>query len=131
MVIDTSALLAILQGEPAGAALVRAIDAAASRSMSSATFVECSSVVSSRFGAEGLRDLDHFVTKAEIQIVALDADQAYVARQAYRQYGKGQHAAGLNLGDCFAYALATVLGEPLLCVGDDFPRTDVECQDVD
>ena len=125
MVLDTSALLAILQDEPARAALVRAIDSAPSRSMSAATFVECSIVVSSRFGAEGLRDLDHFVTKAEIQIVPVDADQAYLARNAYRQYGKGRHAASLNFGDCFAYALAVALGEPLLFVGDDLARTDV------
>jgi ribonuclease VapC len=126
MVIDTSALLAILQGEPPRDALIGAIDAAQTRSLSTATFVECSIVVSSRYGPEGVRDLDHLVTKAEIELVPVDADQAYVARQAYRQYGKGSHTAGLNFGDCFAYALAVTLGEPLLFVGDDFALTDVD-----
>ena len=125
MVIDTSALLAILQDEPTRAALVHAIDSAPSRSMSTATFVECSTVVSSRYGSEGLRDLDHFITKAEIRLAPVDADQAFVARDAFRRYGKGQHAAGLNFGDCFAYALAVNLGEPLLFTGGDFARTDV------
>jgi ribonuclease VapC len=127
MVIDTSALLAILQGEQSHDRLIAAIDAAPTRAMSVATFVECSIVVSSRYGAEGLRDLDHFIVKAEIALVPVDAEQAYLARQAWRQYGKGQHAAGLNFGDCFAYALAVTLGEPLLCIGDDLVRTDADC----
>ena len=125
MVIDTSALLAVLQDEPERSRFNEAIEAADSRMMSTATFVEVSIVIESRYGGEGLRDLDLFIDRAGIELVALDVEQAKVARQAYSRFGKGRHAAGLNYGDCFAYALANVLGQPLLYKGDDFPRTDV------
>lgn len=93
--------------------------------MSTATFVEVSIVIESRYGAEGLGDLDLFVDQAGIELVALDGDQAKVARRAFSRFGKGRHPAGLNYGDCFAYALAMVLGEPLLFKGEDFTQTDV------
>ncbi len=125
MVIDTSALLAILQDEPERRRFNEAIEVAEARRVSAATFVECSIVIESRFGAEGLRDLDRLLERAEIEIVAVDAQQARVAREAFARYGKGRHAAGLNFGDCFPYAVATVLGEPLLFKGEDFARTDV------
>lgn len=125
MVIDTSALLAILQDEPERRMFNEAIEAAESRLMSAATFVEASIVIESRFGAEGLRDLDLFVERAGIGLAAVDAEQAHVARRAFSRFGKGRHRAGLNYGDCFAYALANVLGEPLLYKGDDFGQTDV------
>ena len=125
MVVDTSALLAILLDEPERRAFNEAIEAAESRMMSAATFVEASIVIESRFGAEGLRDLDLFVERAGIGLASVDAEQAHVARRAFSRFGKGRHPAGLNYGDCFAYALATVLGEPLLYKGDDFGRTDV------
>jgi ribonuclease VapC len=125
MVIDTSALLAILQDEPERRAFNEAIEAAASRAMSVATFVEVSIVIESRHGAAGLRELDHFVDRAGIELVSVDAEQGRVARAAWSRFGKGRHPAGLNFGDCFAYALARVLGEPLLCKGDDFARTDI------
>ena len=125
MVIDTSALLAILQDEPERRAFNEAIEAAGSRLMSTATFVEVSIVVESRYGAEGLHDLDLFVDQAGIELVAVDAEQAKVARRAFSRFGKGRHPAGLNYGDCFAYALAVALGEPLLFKGEDFPQTDV------
>ncbi len=125
MVIDTSALLAILLDEPERRAFNEAIDAAESRVMSAATFVEVSIVIESRFGAEGLRDLDLFIERAGIELAAVDAEQAHAARRAFSRFGKGRHRAGLNYGDCFPYALATVLGEPLLYKGDDFPHTDV------
>ncbi len=126
MVIDTSALLAILQDEPKRRAFNEAIEAADSRLMSTATFVEVSIVIESRYGAEGLGDLDLFVDQAGIELVALDVDQAKVARRAFSRFGKGRHPAGLNYGDCFAYALAMLLGEPLLFKGEDFPQTDVK-----
>jgi ribonuclease VapC len=114
MVIDTSALVAILLNEPERRAFNQAIEAAEARRMSTATFVETSIVIESRFGAEGIRDLDLFVERAGIDLVAVDAEQAQVARRAFSRFGKGRHPAGLNYGDCFSYALATVFGEPLL-----------------
>jgi len=125
MVIDTSALLAILQDEPERRAFNEAIEAAERRSMSTATFVETSIVIESRYGAEGLRDLDALVTTAAVELVALDAEQAHVARTAFSRFGRGRHPAGLNYGDCFAYALARVRAEPLLFKGRDFAQTDL------
>ena len=125
MVIDTSALLAILLDEPERRAFNEAIEAADSRGLSVATFVELSIVLESRFGAEGLRDLDLFVAQAGIDLVAVDLEQAQVARRGFSRFGRGRHPAGLNYGDCFAYALAVVRGEPLLFKGEDFSRTDV------
>jgi ribonuclease VapC len=125
MVIDTSALLAILLDEPERRLFNEAIEGAESRLLSAATFVEVSIVIEARFGAEGLRDLDVFIDRAGIKLISVDSEQAHAARRAFSQYGKGRHPAGLNYGDCFAYALATVLGEPLLFKREDFPRTDV------
>jgi ribonuclease VapC len=125
MVIDTSALLAILFGEPERRSFNEAIEAAESRRMSAATFVEVSIVIESRFGAEGVRDLDLFIERSGIDLIAVDSAQAQAARRAYSRFGKGRHPAGLNNGDCFSYALAMVLDEPLLYKGDDFGRTDV------
>lgn len=125
MVIDTSALVAILQDEPERRGFIEAIEASSVRLMSAATLVEISIVVECRYGAEGVRDLDLFVAAAAIEIAPVDQEQAGVARQAFARFGKGRHPAGLNYGDCFAYALATVTGEPLLYKRDDFSRTDV------
>ena len=125
MVIDTSALLAILDDEPERRAFNEAIEGAEARLMSVATFVEASIVVEVRKGAEGLRDLDLFIDRGRIELVAVDAEQARVARQAFSRFGKGRHPAGLNFGDCFPYALAKVLGQQLLFKGQDFSRTDI------
>lgn len=129
MVIDTSAMLAILLDEPERRAFIQAIERDPTRLMSVANFVECSLVLETRFGVEGLRDLDLFIARAQVTLVPVDADQAYIARQAYRQFGKGRHAAGLNFGDCFAYALSRTHGEPLLFKGQDFAATDVASPD--
>jgi ribonuclease VapC len=94
--------------------------------LSAASFVESSLVIEARVGPDGIRDLDLFVAKADINIEPVDIDQAYVARQAYSQYGKGRHPAGLNYGDCFTYALAKLSGEPLLFKGHDFSKTDLD-----
>jgi ribonuclease VapC len=126
VVIDTSALVAILQGEPEGRRFNRAIEAAETRLMSLATFVEASMIIESRYGAEGVRDLDQFIDRAGIRLIDVDREQAEAARDAFKRFGKGRHRAGLNYGDCFAYALAIEKGEPLLCKGDDFIHTDVE-----
>ena len=126
MVIDTSALLAILQNEPERRPFNEEIATADNRLVSAATYVECSMIVESRYGAEGVRDLDHFIARAQITIVPVDAEQARIARDAFRRYGKGRHRARLNYGDCMTYATARVADRPLLFVGDDFARTDIE-----
>jgi ribonuclease VapC len=125
MVLDTSALLAILRDEPERRAFNEAIEAADTKLMSVATFVEVSIVLEARHGAEAVRDLDLFLERAGIDLVPVDLEQARVARRAFSRFGKGRHRAGLNYGDCFSYALASVLGEPLLYKGDDFVHTDL------
>jgi ribonuclease VapC len=127
MVIDTSAVLAILQNEPERRTFNEAIETAETRSMSTASFVESSMILESRYGADGVRDLDLFIAKAQITLVPVDVELAHLARQAFRQYGKGRHPAGLNYGDCFSYALSRSLAEPLLFKGDDFTQCDIEC----
>ncbi|MCY3857219.1 MAG: type II toxin-antitoxin system VapC family toxin [Rhodospirillales bacterium] len=126
MVIDTSALVAILQDEPERGAFNEAIEAADRRSMSVVSFVEASTILETRFGPDGVRALDLVIAKADIELVPVDAEQAHAARTAFRAYGKRRHPAGLNFGDCFAYALARTLGEPLLFKGSDFSLTDVD-----
>ena len=125
MVLDTSALLAVLQDEPERRAFNEAIEAADSAALSVASFVEASIVIEARHGADGLRALDRFIERAGIVVAAVDLEQGKVARDAFSRFGKGRHAAALNFGDCFSYALARVLGEPLLFKGEDFARTDV------
>ncbi len=125
MVIDTSALLAILQDEPERGSFNEEIAAAAVCRTSAATFLEASMVLEARHGAEGVRLLDLLLESAGIEVVAVDFIQARIARQAFANFGKGRHPAGLKFGDCFSYALARQLGEPLLCKGEDFSRTDV------
>jgi ribonuclease VapC len=125
MVIDTSAILAILQGEPERRAFNEAIEAASERRLSAATFVELSIVIAARFGPEGIRDLDLFLGTAAIELVSFDTDQAQLARSAFSRFGKRRHPAGLNFGDCFSYALASAYDEPLLFKGNDFPLTDL------
>ena len=127
MVLDTSAVLAILQNEPERRQFNEAIDAAEARSLSTASFVECSMIVESRYGPDGVRDLDLFVAKAQISLAPVDEEQANLARRAFRKYGQGRHPAGLNFGDCFSYALSKALQEPLLFKGNDFSQTDVDC----
>jgi len=127
MVIDTSAILAILQNEPERRKFNEAIESAETRSLSTASFVECSMILESRFGTDAVRDLDLFLAKAQIKLVAVDADQADFARRAFREYGKGRHPAGLNFGDCFSYALARASDEPLLFKGNDFSKTNIDC----
>lgn len=126
MVIDTSAVTAILRNEPERSRFVQAIGASDARMMSTASLVEVAIVIERRHGAEGVRELDQFLATAGIDLVALDLEQANIARRAFTRFGKGRHRAGLNYGDCFSYALAIAFGEPLLFKGDDFVHTDVE-----
>ncbi len=125
MVLDTSALLAILLNEPERRSFTEAIELAESRWLSAANFVEVSIILEQRHGAEGVRAFDRLIAAAAITIVQVDLDHAHIARDAYQMYGKGRHAAGLNFGDCFAYALAMARSEPLLFKGNDFALTDV------
>lgn len=125
MVIDSSALLAILGDEPERRSFIEAIESAARRLMSTATFVEVSIIIESRHGAEGLRDLDLFLRKAAIELIPVDSEQAHTARRAFSRFGRGRHPAALNFGDCFSYALSLEAGEPLLFKGGDFGQTDV------
>jgi ribonuclease VapC len=126
VIIDTSALIAILWDEPERSAFNKAIAQAGTRQMSAATFVEASIVIEASRGYEGLRDFDLFVAAAGIGLAPVDPEQAQIAREAFRKYGKGRNPAGLNYGDCFSYALAKVTGLPLLFKGDDFSQTDIQ-----
>lgn len=125
MVVDTSALLAILRDEPPRAVLAEALATAEDAILSAASFVEASIVLLARHGDAGVAALDSLLAAVEARCVAVDVAQARAARDAYARYGKGRAPAGLNFGDCFAYALAKVSNRPLLYVGDDFARTDV------
>lgn len=125
MVLDTSAILAILFNEPERRAFAEAIEAAEGCVLSAANFVEASIVLESRYGAEGVRALDRLLSAANIEVAVVDIAQAIAAREAYQQFGKGRHAAGLNFGDCFAYALSKCRAQPLLFKGNDFSKTDV------
>ncbi len=126
MIVDTSAVLAILFNESDAETYARAISEAESRRMSAASFVEAAVVVEAQTKESGSRQFDAFFRRAGIVIEPFTEEQAHAARQAYTDFGKGRHAAGLNLGDCFAYALAKVTGEVLLFKGQDFRKTDVK-----
>jgi ribonuclease VapC len=125
MIIDPSALVAILRDEPERRAFTEAIEKSETCLLSTAGFVEISLVIESYFGYEGLRDLDLLIATAGIEFAPVDVDQAYFAREAFRRFGKGRHPAALNFGDCFSYALAKATGLPLLFKGSDFAQTDV------
>ena len=124
MVLDTSALGAILTGEPEQVAFIAAIEGADTCLLSAASYVEASIVLEVRHGPGGVQALDRLLEQAGCEIVAVDAEQTRIARSAFQRFGKGRHPAGLNFGDCFAYALAVARGEPLLFKGNDFPQTD-------
>ena len=125
MIVDTSAVLAVLFAEDDAAAYSRAISEAELRRMSAANFVEAAIVVEAQTRSGGSRQFDAFIRRAGVVIEPVTEEQAHVARQAYSDFGKGRHRAGLNFGDCFAYALAKVTGEPLLYKGEDFRKTDI------
>lgn len=125
MIVDTSALAAILFGEPEAALFIQALHDADRCLISAANFVELSIVIESQLGPEGARQCEALLRRAGIVIEPVTADQAYLARQAYLDFGKGRHAAGLNLGDCFAYALAKSTSDPLLFKGDGFSKSDI------
>ena len=125
MVIDTSAVIACLLDEPERPAFLTKINADSIRLLSMVGFVEASFVILSRRGPRGLNDLAAFLDRADIERVPVDTGQADIAVDAFRRFGRGRHAAALNIGDCFAYALAKATGEPLLFKGNDFSQTDI------
>lgn len=126
MVIDTSAIVAIAQNEPEAPDFERLIADDPIRLISAATMLETAMVLETRFGDPGGAELDLWLAKANVEIVAVGAEHADQARRAWRRYGKGRHPAGLNYGDCFSYALAKLTSESLLFKGDDFSQTDIQ-----
>lgn len=125
MIIDTSALIAVMADEPEAAAL-RGLLATYGGRLSAATLVEARMVAFGKGGSEAMRRLDQFVRRSGLEIVAFDGEQADAASDAFLSYGRGSgHPARLNYGDTFSYALAHVTDDPLLFVGDDFSHTDV------
>jgi ribonuclease VapC len=125
MIIDTSALVALLDQESEAERIALALASSSERILSAANLVEIGIVMQARRGDDGVRDLDLLLAKLKVDIAAVTADHADIARKAFRRYGRGRHAANLNFGDCFAYALAKEKSVPLLFKGDDFGRTDV------
>lgn len=126
MILDTSALAAILFGEPEALRYTQLIHDADRCLMSVANFVELCMAVEAQIGADAGRQCDVFFRRAGILIESLIPEHGYLARQAFLDFGKGRHPAGLNFGDCFAYALAKATGEPLLFKGEDFRKTDIQ-----
>ena len=125
MIIDRSAILAILFTESDAAEFAQAISTAASCKISAATFVEVAVVVEAQTKGSGSLQLDTLLRRARITIEPVTEEQAHLARQAYTDFGKGRHPAGLNFGDCFSYALAKASGQALLFKGNDFSKTDI------
>jgi ribonuclease VapC len=126
MILDTSAIIAILRDEPDATELAQAVESAEVRRISAATYVETAIVTDSNNDPVLSRRLDSFLQHSLVHIEPVTIEQARLAREAYRDFGKGRHRAGLNLGDCFAYALAKDKSEPLLFKGADFRTTDIE-----
>ena len=125
MVIDTSALLAILQNESEKDNFINAITDDPVRLLSAASYVEAGIVMEARYKVAGRHQLMLFITLAGISVEEVDGEQAELALDAYRRFGKGNHPAALNYGDCFSYALSAATGEPLLYKGEDFSKTDI------
>ena len=125
MIVDTSALIAVLYGEPEARDFVERIRAADVCRISVANHVELSMVVESQLGPNGTRQVDAFLRRAGVVVEPVTIEQGDLARQAFLDFGKGRHKAALNFGDCFAYALARATGEALLFKGDDFALTDI------
>ena len=126
MVVDTSALVAILLREPDAERFAVALEEARVRLLSAVTRVELTFVIEGRKGEAGRADLERLLNDGEFEVAAVTPQQAMIAITAFRTYGKGRHPAGLNIGDCFSYALARATGHPLLFKGNDFKHTDIQ-----
>ena len=125
MVVETSAVLAILLDEPEAAEFAQLIEDDPAPVISAASVVEAGIVLISRHGLDARDDLRDFLEQGGLQVEPVTAEQAELALDAYQRYGKGRHRAGLNFGDCFAYALCQATGQPLLFKGQDFSQTDI------
>ena len=125
MIIDSSAILAVIGKEPGYENIVHELAASAGTRIGAPTRLESGIVLTARFGPRGKTVLARFLQENSIQTVAFDDTHATVALDAYSRFGKGRHPAALNFGDCCAYAVASVADEPLLCLGDDFAKTDL------
>jgi len=130
VILDSSAILAVLRAEPEALKFSRAIASAARRLVSAASYLEAAIVIDSSRSAISSRRFDDFFRAAGVAVEPVTPRQAEIARHAYRDFGKGRHKAGLNFGDCFAYALAKEMDEPLLFKGTDFARTDVAVAEI-
>ena len=126
MVVDSSALVAILRGEPEEPAFRNAIRTAPNRLLGAPTRVEASMVALGRRGEPGLEQMQALIERLELEVVSRSDDHAKLAIEAFQRFGKGRHSANLNYGDCFSYALAKATGEPLLFKGDYFLKTDIK-----
>jgi ribonuclease VapC len=130
MVLDTSAVVAILQAEPQRDRMLNVITRAPRRMMSAVSVLEATMVMEGRYGSAAGADLELFLFDARVEIMPFDSRQCEAAVRAWRKYGKGRHPAQLNFGDCCVYGLAKATGEAVLSKGDDFPRTDIGCVDL-
>lgn len=126
MIVDSSAVIAILRDEKEAPAMAQAMDRAKTCRVSAVSYVEAAIVIDGGRSPVASRRFDDFMRESQITVETVTLQQAQIAREAYRDFGKGRHRAGLNFGDCFAYALAKVTGDPLLFKGDDFRHTDIE-----
>lgn len=126
MVVDTSALVAILLQEPDADRFEQALDTASVRLLSVVSRVELGCVIEGRKGDAGRLDVERLIRAGSFELAAVTAEQAGIAIEAFRRFGKGRHRARLNIGDCFAYALAAAMGQPLLFKGADFGHTDIQ-----
>jgi ribonuclease VapC len=129
MIVDTSAIIALLRNEPDAVAIGEAMQRSPACRVSAVTYVEAGVVIDSNRNPVLSHRLDDLIRDVRMRIEAVTPQQAQLARQAYRDFGRGRHKAGLNFGDCFAYALAKDLDEPLLFKGTDFAHTDIEAED--
>ena len=125
MILASSPLVAILAEEPGAELYIHEISRAPRCRISAGTFIELSIVIERQFSVEAARQCDALFRRVRIVIEPVTVEQAHLARQAFHDFGKGRHAAGLNFGDCFAYALAKITGDPLLFKGEDFKKTDL------
>jgi ribonuclease VapC len=125
LVVDTSAAVAVILGEPGSEELAARLEDAYARLMPAAIRVELGIVIEARLWPAGQDVVERFLRDAKIDVVPVDSDLAARAMSGWRRYGKGRHRAGLNFGDCFTYALAEQTGHPVLCTGDDFAATNV------
>jgi ribonuclease VapC len=126
IVVDSSALISVLLGEPESQQISTAILEADERQVSTFSILESNIIAFSRKGQRGQLDLDALFQELDLTAVPFDAEQAQIARQAWNRFGKGRHPAALNIGDCCSYALARSVGAPLLCKGNDFSQTDLD-----